>query len=313
MNVFTASDIRGTWCPLLLQIKERSVLDFSFIDEEISYISASGIHGVYANGSSGEFYNITFSEYCRLIERFASACQRYSIPYQIGANHAHPYESLERIAAAADQAPAAIQLILPDWIPTDRRGTLRFLKGCAKNARGHSLILCNPRHAKTQLAPEDYLWLADEIPELAGLSTYGGDAAWYESMQPVMERLSVFVPGDSLASGIQRGAQGSYSSIAAMNPCAAETWNELIERDMEAGLELERRIQQFMKECVIPFVTEHNMPWHACDKFMAVASGWCGDLHQRLRWPYSWVEDEYLDPVRERGVELIPEFFQRFV
>ena len=310
MNTLTAFEIQGTWSPLFLQIKEHSVLDFGYIDEEISRLSSSGVSGVYAGTNSSEFFNLTFSEYCRLIERFAASCHRHGIAYQTGACHSHPYESLERVAVAADNEPAAIQIILPDWVETDRRGVLRFLKGCAKNARDRNLVLCNPPNAKVQLHPDDCIWLADEVPQLVGINTSGGDDAWYEKMQPVMDRLAVFVPGQSLATGISKGASGSYSSIAGMNPCAAQLWNELIVRDMEAGLEMEGRIQQFMNECIVPFVKEHKYPLHACNKFMAVAAGWSEGLHQRLRWPYSWIEDEHLEPVRQRGRELIPEFFR---
>ncbi|WP_281648847.1 dihydrodipicolinate synthase family protein [Parendozoicomonas sp. Alg238-R29] len=310
MNALKAHEIRGTWAPLFLQIKEHSVIDFGFIDEEIAIIQNSGVSGVYAGTNSSEFFNLTFTEYCRLIERFASSCHRHGIAYQLGACHAHPYESLERVAVAADHAPAAIHLILPDWVEANRRGVLRFMKGCAKNSRGRGLILCNPPNAKIQLTPEDYLWLANEVPELVGISASGGDDNWYEAMQPVIEQITVLVPGQSMATGLSKGAHGSCSSIAGMNPCAAQSWNELTLRDQAAGLELEKRIQQFVRECINPLVTEHNYPLHACSKFMAVISGWCDGLHQRLRWPYSWVEDNHIEPIRARGKELIPEFFE---
>ena len=313
MSPLQASEIRGTWCPLFLQIKDHSAIDFGFIEEEISMMSVAGVNGVYAGTSSSEFFNMTFNEYCRLTERFASSCHSHGLPYQLGACHSHPYESLERVAVAADHQPAAIQIILPDWIPTDRRGTLRFVKGCAKNARGNGLVLFNPPNAKVQITPEDMLWLAEEVPELVGISTRGGDEAWYEQMQPIIERLSVFVPGQHLATGLRNGVHGSYSAIAGMNPCAAQSWYELMKQDMEAGLELEGRIQRFISECIEPLMTEHGYSQHACNKFMAVAAGWCGELHQRLRWPYSWIDNEHLSRVRQRGTELIPEFFQRFL
>ena len=310
MNPLKAHEIHGTWTPLFLQIKEHSVVDFGFIDEEIACISESGVSGVYAGTNSSEFFNLTFSEYCRLIERFAASCNRYGMSYMLGACHAHPYESLERIAVAADHAPAAIQLILPDWMGANRSGVLRFLKGCVKNARVCGLILCTPPNAKAHLTPDDYLWLVTEVPELVGISATPCGDNWYKAMEPVMEKISVLVPGQSLATGLSKGARGSCSSIAGMNPFAAQSWNELILKDMDAGLAQEKRIQHFMNECITPLVKEYSLPLHACYKFMAVASGWCEGLHQRLRWPYSWVEDHHIEHVRERGKELIPEFFE---
>ncbi len=312
MHTLQASEIRGTWTPLFLQIKEHSVIDFGFIDEQIARISTSGVSGIYVGTNTSEFFNLTFTEFCRIAERFANCCKRHEMPYQIGACHVHPYESLERVAVSADLQPAAIQLILPDWVKTDRRGMLRFMKGCAKNARGCNLVLHNPNKEQAQLTPEDFLWLANEIPELQGVYSPDGGEQWFEQMQPVMEKVSVFVSGDRLATGLAHGAKGTYSTVAGMNPCAAQSWHELTLKDPEAGMDLERRIQQFMAECVHPFAL-NDYPEHARNKFLAVTTGWCEGLHQRLRWPYTWVEDEHIKPVQERGIELIPEFFQNII
>ena len=70
------------------------------------------------------------------------------------------------------------------------------------------------------------------MPSLIGVKTAGGDDAWYASMRHHLSPLSVFVPGHLLASGIPRGAHGSYSNVACLNPAAAQRWTDQIQTDL---------------------------------------------------------------------------------
>ena len=107
--------------------------------------------------------------------------------------------------------------------------------------------------------------------------------------------------------GAAAGADGAYSNVACINPHAAQKWYELMKTDMEAALELESRIQAFMKECIDPFIVVHGYPNHACDRFMALVGGWA-DVGAKLRWPYSSIPADYVDQVRKRAHDIIPEF-----
>lgn len=119
--------------------------------------------------------------------------------------------------------------------------------------------------------------------------------------------LSVFVPGHHLATGVRNGARGAYSNVACINPFAAQKWYDQMGTDLSSALELEARIQAFMRECIDPFIIRDHLPNHACDRFMALVGGWA-DVGAHLRWPYSSIPESYVEPVRRRGHALIPEF-----
>ena len=152
----------------------------------------------------------------------AEEASALGVPFQIGASDMNPTISLQKIRYAASLNPTAIQVILPDWFPANEDVQEAFLKRAIQAADGIGLVLYNPPHAKKVLTPADYIRLANRFEQLVGIKTAGGDKAWYEQMQPVMNRLSVFIPGHFLATGISRGASGSYSNVCAINPKKAQ-------------------------------------------------------------------------------------------
>ncbi|HWJ28300.1 MAG TPA: hypothetical protein VNS32_17275, partial [Flavisolibacter sp.] len=116
--------------------------------------------------------------------------------------------------------------------------------------------------------------------------------------------------GHYLATGISLGAHGAYSNVACLHPGAAQQWYEQMKKDMEAALELERRIQLFMSQYIVPFITEKKYSNQAVDKFMAVVGGWMS-ISPRLRWPYNGIDASEMKNVRAAYQKLLPEFFNQ--
>jgi 4-hydroxy-tetrahydrodipicolinate synthase len=170
------------------------------------------------------------------------------------------------------------------------------------------LVLYNPPHAKKVLKPQEYAAFKDAVPTLIGIKVLSGDALWFEDMKQYAGHLSAFVPGHMLASGVATGvAAGAYSNVACINARTAQLWWQDMQGDISGAIELEQRIQQFFKECIVPF-----QQWGYCnpalDKFLSVVGGYV-DVGTRLRWPYRSIDEREVPPVRKRAQELIPEFF----
>ncbi|MFW5693364.1 MAG: dihydrodipicolinate synthase family protein [Thermoguttaceae bacterium] len=203
-----------------------------------------------------------------------------------------------------------MQVILPDWFPVTDAEAAAFLEGMADAAGGIGLVLYNPPHAKRVLRPEQVGPLAERVPALVGWKTAGGDDAWYASMRRHVPRLSVFVPGHLLASGVRRGARGAYSNVACLNPRAAQRWTDQMQTDMPGALDVEQRLRRFMDECIRPFIVEQGYCNAACDRFMAVLGGWA-DVGERMRWPYRSIPAAEAERIRPAAERLIPEFVEK--
>jgi len=308
MQPLNAKQIVGNWTTILLPVNEDDSIDYLLLEEQIDSIIAFGVNGICSNGTAAEFYSQSEEEFDRINELLAAKCNAAGIPFQIGCSHMSPEISLERLRRAVDLHPGAIQVILPDWFAPSTKEIIKFLKKMATAADPVRLVLYNPPHAKVQLQPKDFALIKDAGIPLAGGKMAGGDRAWYKRMKEYASRLSVFIPGHRLATGISLGAHGAYSNIACLHPGVAQQWYQQMKTDLKMALELRDRIQTFMRSYILPYITDKKYSNQAVDKFMAAVGGWTV-LSTRLRWPYSGVDIAEVNSVRNACQNLLPEFF----
>lgn len=308
MNPLQGMEIRGTWATLLTPVEDDDSIGWSRLYDEIAALLASGVDGIYSNGTAGEFYTQTEEEFDRLSYMLAEACERAAMPFQIGASHTSPQTALDRVRRARQLRPSAIQVILPDWYPTTSAEARRFLERVAEAASPIGLVLYNPPHAKRELAPAEFGEISAAVPELAGVKVAHSDAGWCRAFREAAPRVSLFVPGHQLATGIRNGAHGSYSNVACLHPAGAKRWNRLMASEPERALEIEARIQRFQAQHILPYRTLHGIGNMGLDKLMAAVGGWA-PVGTRLRWPYSWVPEEEAARLRPVAHTMIPELF----
>lgn len=306
MPVVSAGEIRGVWATVLLDVSPSGDILYDAIGRQIAAMAGAGIDGVYCNGTATEFHCQTEDQFFRVSDVTVSAARKAGLPIQVGASHPLAQGGLGRIRVAAALAPDAIQVTLPDWTPIDLSTAIRFLAACAEAAAGIPLVLYNPPHAKTVLSPGDLHTVAAAVPTLIGLKCAGGDRAWYAAMTPVLDRLSVFIPGHHYASGLAQGARGSYSNMACLSPAGAVRWARQATENAIAACDVERRIGRFMEEAIHPLLAA-GFPGYACDKAMAAAGGWAG-LSPRLLWPHEGVPDSAIERIAEAASRHLPEF-----
>ncbi|MFJ6569557.1 dihydrodipicolinate synthase family protein [Streptomyces sp. NPDC091292] len=307
MKPLAADEITGVWGTLLLPVEGRGDISWDRLADQLDVLLVSGVDGIYAHGTAGEFHTLDEAEFDRVNAMLAGRCEAAGLPYQIGASYPAAPVMLDRVRRAAALRPGALQVILPDWVPLNGDEVVRFLAGASETAGGVSLVLYNPPHAKTQVPPTLLARVAAEVPQLVGVKMAGGDDAWYAAMADAVPHLSVFVPGHLLASGLARGAHGSYSNIAALSPRGAAAWYRLMTTDPAAARDVERRIGEFFARHIAP-LQSLGLSNPALDKFLATVGGWA-DIGVTLRWPASSAPAEALAPARADAHRLLPELF----
>ncbi len=301
-------ELYGDWATLLLPITEQNNIDYSLLSEEIDILIAAGVTGIYSNGTAGEFYNQTETEFDKIQTLLSEKCNAAGMPFQIGCSHMSPQISVERLRRAKQLEPSAVQIIIPDWwVPSDNE-MFAFLEKVCAESDPIGIVLYNPPHAKRQLSPDDFMHIKTSQIQLIGCKVAGGSAQWYSEMREKMSHLSVFIPGHYMATGLKNGAQGSYSNVSCLNPHATHEWYESTKTDMQSALELEKRIVFFMESCIRPYLGKNKYSNQAADKFMAAVGGWCG-IDSRLRWPYHHIPMHDVNSVRDQARKIIPEFF----
>ncbi|MFG1908315.1 dihydrodipicolinate synthase family protein [Kribbella sp. NPDC048928] len=293
MRPLTADSLRGVWATLLLPLDADDSIDFARLSAQADVLSRSEVAGLYAHGTAGEFQTLTEDEFDRINDVLAATGK----PFQIGASHPSAQVQLSRVERAAKLAPGAIQLIVPDWLPLNPGELLDFLRRVAEMAGDVPLVLYNPPHAKTTVAPRQLAELAAAVPSLIGLKTAGGDKTWFD--ETVRSGLAIFVPGHFLASMSLLGAHGSYSNVAALSPDGAVATAQ--------DLDVERRIAEFFAAHVAP-LQKAGLSNPALDKFLAAVGDWA-DVGTRVRWPMQAATAEQVAAARPAARSLLPELF----
>ncbi len=307
MIPLTGEEIYGNWASLLLPFKKDQTIDFGCLENEISILIESQVNGIYSNGTAGEFYNITEDEFDKINSILAEKCNKALMPFQVGVSHMSPIISLNRLKRTLSLQPSAVQVILPDWFKVTNEEALIFLNKMSEIAEDIGLVLYNPPHAKRKLDPKDFGLLYKKVTNIVGVKVVGGDENWYAQMKKLCPNLSVFIPGHHMVSGCLNGAKGSYSNIACLNPVAAQKLYESIKEDFSGALEVEKRINIFFSEHILPLTKKKSYSNQAVDKFLAVIGGW-SDIDTHLRWPYKSIEMDAAYQLRPIARDIIPEF-----
>ncbi|PSL02407.1 dihydrodipicolinate synthase/N-acetylneuraminate lyase [Haloactinopolyspora alba] len=303
-----ASTLGGTWATVLLPVREDDSIDDARLRDSLDVLIASGVDGVYTNGTAGEFHTLDEDE-CAHVQRVVAArCRAAGMPFQLGACHPCAGTQLSRLRDAVSLAPDAVQVILPDWLPLADDEVERSMAAMAEAAGDVPLVLYAPPHAKTPVRPELLGLLSRRFPGLIGAKTAGGDDEWYRRIAEHPPDVAVFVPGHDLASGRIRGAAGSFSNIACLSPRGAVRWWQQMHDDPPAALDVERRIHALQAERVAPLqAAGFSNP--ALDKALAAAGGWA-DIGARTRWPHSWVDDATVTRIGAAARDRVPELFR---
>ena len=200
--------ITGNWATLLLPITKEDInkedIDFDLLAAQIDYFIEAKVDGIYSNGTAGEFYTQSEQEFEQISQLLATKCKQAGVPFQIGASHCHPNESVARAQFAASLNPTAIQVILPNWFPCNTETALTFLKKVESVCNGVPLILYNPPHAKVCLSAQQLKTLFDEVETLVGfkLPRITDEIA----ATGLAQDASIFVAGHFLATDAYKGA-----------------------------------------------------------------------------------------------------------
>jgi dihydrodipicolinate synthase/N-acetylneuraminate lyase len=301
--------LEGIWGAVLLAADAGGRIDWTATEETLGILCESGLHGVYTNGTAGEFHVQTEAEFDRLSETAAAAARRAGVPFQLGVCHSNPRVSRERLRRVAALAPDGVQIVLPDWWPPTLQDAVRFVSGMAETAGGIPLILYNPPHAKRTLTLAEIAALKRAAPSLIGAKLAGGDAAWFAEMRERLPDVAVFIPGHFMATGCRDGGRGSYSNVACLSPRGALRWWKQFHTDREGALAFEPRVVAFIDHHMIPLRDREGLSNVGLDKAMAAAGGW-SPVTQRLLWPYASASEEAVKAIAAAARRELPELFE---
>jgi 4-hydroxy-tetrahydrodipicolinate synthase len=299
--------LNGIWAGVPLAWDEHDCLDESRYAADIDRCLQVGAAGVYAAGSTGEFYALDFDEFRQMTDVMTAVAHTRAAPCQIGCTWLNTRDTIRRVEYAAQRGAAGVQLAVPFWMPMAKRDVLQFFADVAGACPDVSLIIYNTARSKHPLGPDEFLDILEVAPTLVGQKYGGSDIARFEDFCRRVPDVCHFSGEPILAPAMLVGGRGAYSSfIYACPDLLNALYAHCLAHEWDAAMRLQRRLNTFVSEAIVPLIA-HGYIDPQIDKLLGHVSGvLSGGIVTRR--PYSTVSSADVEWLRRLVDERFPEF-----
>jgi dihydrodipicolinate synthase/N-acetylneuraminate lyase len=214
-----ANKIQGIFTPNIVPLNDDGRINEPELRRFVDWLIASGIHGIYPNGSTGEFIRFTAEERRRIVQ---IVCEQAAgrVPVLAGAAEANVRETLAACEAYAGYGARAVAIVSPFYYRLSPEAVFAYFREIAENSPIDVTLYNIPVFA----SPMDVgtVRRLAEYPRVVGIKDSSGDVAFMMRMiaairpnRPDFSFLNgwetVLVP--SLLVGCDGGTHGSSNVV----------------------------------------------------------------------------------------------------
>jgi len=172
--------LQGIFTPLLVPVDDRGQINEGELRRFVSWLIASGVHGLYPNGSTGEFTRLTAEERRRVVQIVADE-NAGRVPILAGAAEANVRETLAACEAYAGMGARAVAIVAPFYYKLTPESVYAYFAEIARNSPIDLTLYNIPMFASPIDVPT-IRRLADEFPRVVGIKDSSGDLAFMMRM-----------------------------------------------------------------------------------------------------------------------------------
>ena len=167
--------IEGIYTPLLVPMDERGQINEAEMRRYINWLIKRGVHGLYPNGSSGEFTRFTPAERRRITQMVVDETAG-RVPIIAGAAEANVAETLAACEAYAQMGARAVAIVAPFYYKLTPESVYAYFAEIARNSPIDLTLYNIPMFASPIDVPT-IRRLADEFSRVIGIKDSTGDVA----------------------------------------------------------------------------------------------------------------------------------------
>jgi len=236
--------------------------DYSFDEEtyrkNIDKICETKVTGIMTMGTTGEFFNVSFEEYQKLVDILIEQVSG-RLKTIVGASGVNIGEAVKKTKYAEEKGADAIINVVPFYQTLSQEEIVKYFTDLSKQCKDIGIIAYN-NHITTNvsISADTYKKLS-KIKNFVGSKEISTDIFYYMSIKKAAPDLK-FLPADGLITpAAMLGCGGFFSSIIFMNPdfqndiykhCKNKNWDE--------ALKMQYQIIEFIKEIVIPLREKYS-------------------------------------------------------
>ena len=168
-----ANRLRGIFTPNIVPLDANSEINEAETRRYVDWLIERGVHGLYPNGSTGEFTRFTAEERRRIIEIIADQNQG-RVPILAGAAEANTRETIRACEHYHDLGVAAVAIVSPFYYKLSPRGVYAYFKEIADNSPIDVTLYNIPMFASPIDVPT-VARLAEECERVVAIKDSSGD------------------------------------------------------------------------------------------------------------------------------------------
>ena len=235
--------LQGIYTPNIVPLDERGDIHEPELRRYVDWLIDHGVHGLYPNGSTGEFPRFTVEERKRIIEIVADQT-RGRVPILAGAAEANVKETVKACEHYHRLGCRAVAIVSPFYYKLTAAGVYAYFKEIADHSPIDVTLYNIPMFASPIDVPT-VRRLADECPRVIGIKDSSGDLPhmmrMIEAVRPARPDFSFLTGWDAvLMPMLLMGCDGGTNAISGVVP---EITRKLYDLTLAGQLDAARDLQ----------------------------------------------------------------------
>lgn len=164
--------LEGIFTPNMVPLDDHGEIDEDELERYIDWLIGKGVHGLYPNGSTGEFTRFNADERRRIVEIVCQVAQG-RVPVLAGAAEANLRETLKACETYAEFGARAVAIISPIFYRFGQESIYAYFSEIARNSSIDVTIYNIPMLSSP--IEVDTVRRLSELPRIIGIKDSSGD------------------------------------------------------------------------------------------------------------------------------------------
>lgn len=240
-----ATRLSGIFTPMLVPLDARGAVNESELRRFINWLIASGVHGLYPNGSTGEFTRLTVEERRRIVQITCDETKG-RVPILAGAAEANVTETLAACELYHSYGATAVAIVSPFYYRLSPESLYAHFREIALHSPIDVTLYNIPMFASPIDVPT--IRRLAEFDKIVGIKDSSGDVAFMMRMiaavRPVRPNFTFLTGWDCvLVPMLVAGADGGTNAASNVVPELMRRLYDLARAgDLQAAMPLQARI-----------------------------------------------------------------------
>jgi len=238
--------LRGIFTPNIVPLDDRGQINEPELRRYVDWLIARGVHGLYPNGSTGEFTRFTADERRRVIEIIADQTAG-RVPILAGAAEANTRETIRACEHYHGLGVRAVAIVSPFYYQLTPAGVFAYFKEIADNSPVAVTLYNIPLFASPIDVPTVQR-LAEQCPRVVAIKDSSGDLPnmmrMIQAVRPIRPDFSFLTGWDSvLMPMLLLGCDGGTNATSGVVPeLTRKLYDLTVTRKLDEARELQYRL-----------------------------------------------------------------------